>query len=111
MPLSAIINHPRRTTGAQLDGALLAILGTTGGLGWGAFALYVSDSLLLAASGYGGVLATFLVIFMGTVAAIRSYFIRFHQMSLTAGIALSFTCLADTSGVVTWSKLLNYGIL
>jgi hypothetical protein len=110
MPLSVIINHPGRTAGAQIDGAFLTILGTAGGLGWGAFALYVSDSSSVAASGYGGVLATFLVIFMATTAAVRSYFIRLYQMSLTAGVAIIFTCLADTSRTVTWSKLLNYGI-
>lgn len=110
MVLSAIINHPGRTIGAQLDGAALTILGTACGLGWGAFALYVSDSSSVAASGYGGVLAAFLVIFMGTIAALRSYFIRLYQLVLCAGIAIIYTCLSETSRTVNWSKLLDYGI-
>jgi hypothetical protein len=110
MALSTIINHPGRTIGAQIDGTFLTILGTASGLGWGALALYISDSSSPAAAGYGGVLATFLVIFMGTMGALRSYFIRLYQFVLCAGIAVIFTCLADTSRTVNWPKLLDYGI-
>lgn len=32
-------------------------------------------------------------------------------MIICAGIAVCYTCLADVSGdIVTWSKLLNYGV-
>jgi hypothetical protein len=110
LPLSAIINHSGRTIGAQLDGAFLTTLGTALGLGWGALALYVSDSSSTAIAGYGGILAAFLIIFIGTMAAIRSYFIRCYQLSLTAGIAIIFTCLAETSRTVTWSKFWDYGL-
>lgn len=110
MVISAIINHPGRTVGAQIDGATLTILGTATGLGWGAFALYLSDSSSVAASGYGGILAVFLVIFMGTIAALRSFFIRLYQFVLCAGISVIYTCLADTSRTVAWKKLLDYGI-
>jgi hypothetical protein len=110
MVLSVIINHPGRTVGAQIDGTILTILGTASGLGWGAFALYLSDSSSIAANGYGGVLATFLLFFMGTAAALRSYFVRLYQLVITAGISVIYTCLADTSRTVAWSKLLSYGI-
>ncbi len=65
--ISAIINHPGRTLRAQIDGSVLTILGTASGLGWGAFALYLSDSSSVAAAGYGGVLAAFLAVFMGAI--------------------------------------------
>lgn len=110
MVLSVIINHPGRTVGAQIDGTILTIFGTASGLGWGAFALYLSDSSPVAANGYGGVLAIFLLIFMGTAAALRSYFIRLYQLVISAGISIIYTCLADTSRTVAWSKLLSYGI-
>ena len=110
MVLSTIVNHPGRTIGAQLDGALLTILGSATGLGWGAFALWVSDSTAVAKRGYGGILATFLLLFMGTVAALRTYYIRMYQFVLCAGIAISYTCLADTSEIVAWRKLFSYGI-
>ena len=110
MVLSTIINHPGRTVGAQIDGTILTILGTASGLGWGAFALYLSDSSSIAANGYGGVLATFLFFFMGTAAALRSYFIRLYQLVIAAGISVIYTCLADISRTVAWSKLLSYGI-
>ena len=110
MVLSAIINHPGRTVGAQLDGTFLTIFGTATGLGWGAFALWVSDSTAPARRGYGGVIAAFLVIFMGTIAALRSYFIRTYQLVICAGIAVTYTCLADTSEHVQWRKLFNYAI-
>lgn len=110
MVLSVIVNHPGRTVGSQIDGAILTILGAVSGLGWGAFALYLSDSSSIAANGYGGVLAAFLFVFMGTAAALRSYFIRLYQLVLSAGISVIYTCLADTSRTVAWSKLLSYGI-
>ena len=110
MVLSAILNHPGRTIGAQLDGAFLTIVGSATGLGWGAFALWLSASTGPARRGYGGVLAAFLVIFMGTIAALRSYFIRMYQLVICAGIAVTYTCLADTSEHVDWQKLFAFGI-
>lgn len=110
MVLSAVFNHPDRTLGAQIDGAFMTIMGTATGLGWGALAMYVSDSTRVAASGYGGLLATFLILFMGSMAAIRSYFIRLYQFALPGGIAAIFTCLAETGREVSWEKLLAYGI-
>ncbi|KAK6580262.1 hypothetical protein PZA11_007284 [Diplocarpon coronariae] len=105
MVISTIINHPGRTVGAQIDGAFTTIFGSATGLGWGAFALWISDSTSVARRGYGGILATFLLLFMGTIAAIRSYFVRSYQMVICAGIAIIYTCLADTAEEVHWKKL------
>lgn len=110
MPLSAIINHPGRPVGAQLDGALFTVLGTASGLGWGAFALWVSASTGPAKNGYGGILATFLIIFMAAMAALRSYFIRSYQFVLMAGTSVLFTCLSHTTETVDWRKLYDWGI-
>ncbi|KAM3071236.1 Zinc finger protein [Clarireedia jacksonii] len=110
MVISTIINHSGRSIGAQIDGAVLTILGTAGGLGWGAFALWLSDSTAASKKGYGGILAAFLVVFIGTIAAIRSYYIRLYQMVLCAGIAVIFTLLADTSTAIDWYKLFDYGV-
>lgn len=110
MCLSAILNHSGRTIGAQIDGVVLTIVGSATGLGWGAFALWLSDCTAVARRGYGGILAAFLVVFMGTIAALRSYYIRSYQFVLCAGIAVSYTCLADTSDHVHWRKLYDYGI-
>lgn len=126
--LSALINHPGRTVGAQIDGTLSTIIGTASGLGWGAFALWLSDSTSTAAAGYGGILAAFLLLFMAIIAALRSvstyqppfsatpsltllkYFIRLYQLVLCAGMAISYTCLADTSEQIRWKKLFDYAI-
>ncbi|CAG8972797.1 hypothetical protein HYALB_00007722 [Hymenoscyphus albidus] len=110
MVLSTIINHSGRTVGAQFDGAFQTSLGTAAGLGWGAFALWLSNSTSVASRGYGGILAAFLVVFMGTNAALRSYYVRIYQLVLSAGIAVIYTCLADTSQAVAWGKLFDYGI-
>lgn len=110
MVLSTIINHSGRTVGAQFDGAFQTSLGTAAGLGWGAFALWLSNSTSIARRGYGGILAAFLVVFMGTQAALRSYYVRIYQLVLCAGIAVIYTCLADTSKAVAWGKLFDYGI-
>ncbi|KAH9208384.1 hypothetical protein DL95DRAFT_40720 [Leptodontidium sp. 2 PMI_412] len=110
MVISVIINHPGRTIGAQVDGAVLTIIGSATGLGWGAFALWLSSSTSVARRGFGGILAAFLVVFMGTIAALRCYLVRFYQLVICAGIAISYTCLADTAEEVDWKKLFNFGI-
>ncbi|KAI0173437.1 hypothetical protein GGR52DRAFT_387284 [Hypoxylon sp. FL1284] len=111
MVISTIINHPARTLGAQVDGAILTIVGTASGLGWGAFGLWVSTATATARVGYGGILAVFLFIYIFIIACLRTYYIRTYQAVICAGIAISYTCLAEVSGTeVSWSKLLNYGI-
>ena len=108
--VSAIINHPGRKVGSQIDGALLTILGTVAGLGWGSLALYVSTSDETARKGYGGVLAVFLIIFTMIIGWLRCVFIRFYQALISAGLAIFYMCLADTSQSVTWLKVFDYGI-
>ncbi|CAD6446655.1 4e649bb4-d863-4f17-9e8d-6e258a16a71e [Sclerotinia trifoliorum] len=110
MVISAIINHSGRSIGAQIDGTISTIIGTAGGLGWGALALWLSHSTPVARRGYGGILAAFLVVFMGAIAALRSYYIRLYQMVLCAGMAVLYTCLADTSTSLAWRSLFEYGI-
>lgn len=108
--VSSIINHPGRSLGSQIDGALMTISGTVMGLGWGSLALYVSTSSTISRSGYGGVLAAFLILFSAAIAWLRCLFIRFYQAVLSAGIAICYICLADTSQVVGWRKVFDYGV-
>ncbi|KAI2628456.1 hypothetical protein GGR54DRAFT_587252 [Hypoxylon sp. NC1633] len=111
MVISTIINHSGRTLGAQVDGTILTIIGTATGLGWGAFGWWVSTATATARVGYGGILAVFLFLYIFAIAFLRSYYIRTYQAVICAGIAISYTCLADVSGAeVSWSKLLAYGI-
>ncbi|KAI1374397.1 hypothetical protein F4677DRAFT_461454 [Hypoxylon crocopeplum] len=111
MVISTILNHSGRTLGAQVDGTILTILGTATGLGWGAFGLWVSTATGTARVGYGGILAVFLFLYIFAIACLRSYYIRTYQAVICAGIAISYTCLAEVSGTeVSWSKLLAYGI-
>ncbi|KAI0203593.1 hypothetical protein F4808DRAFT_417238 [Astrocystis sublimbata] len=111
MAISAILNHPGRTLGAQVDGTVLTVLGTLTGLGWGAVALWVSTATTTAQATYGAILGAFLFVFIFVIACLRSYYIRTYQFVICAGIAISYTCLAEISGTeVTWIKLLNYGI-
>ena len=110
MVVSAIFNHPGRAIGSQLDGAILTIFGTLAGLGWGSLALYVSTSTATAQSGYGGILATFLLVFAALIGWLRCIFIRLYQAVICAGVAIVYTCLADTSQSVGWKKVFDYGI-
>ena len=110
MVVSAVFNHPGRPIGSQLDGAFLTIFGTIAGLGWGSLALYVSTSTATAQSGYGGILATFLVLFAAFIGWLRCVFIRLYQAVICAGIAIVYTTLADTSENVGWKKVFDYGI-
>lgn len=108
MVVSTIINHSGRTVGSQIDGAIFTIIGTALGIGWGSLALYVSTSTTSASEGYGGVLATFLILFTASISWVRSIFIRFYQAIICAGIAICYTCLADTSNSVGWHKVSSY---
>ncbi|TFB00295.1 Protein BRE4 [Trichoderma ghanense] len=109
--VSVILNHPARTLGAQLEGAVFTSVGTAAGIGWGAVGLLLSTSTSAAGAGYGGVLALFLALFMAVVAWVRSYYSRFYQMVVCAGVAIIFTLLAQTQGkIVVWEKLRNYAI-
>ena len=108
--VSAISNHAGRSVGSQIEGALMTIMGTIAGLAWGSLALYVSTSTGPARAGYGGVLATFLVVFTAAIAWLRALFMRFFQAVICAGIAICYTCLTDTSEAVSWRKLFEYGV-
>ncbi|KAG6001899.1 hypothetical protein E4U43_001220 [Claviceps pusilla] len=109
--ISVILNHPARTIGAQIEGTILTITGTAVGLAWAAVALLLSTSTLAARAGYGGILATFLALFMLIMAWIRAFFIRFYQGVLCAGMAVMFGILVETdSRSISWSKLLDYAI-
>ena len=110
MAVSAIVNHPGRKLGSQIDGAVLTVLGTAAGLAWGSLALEVSTSTANARNGYGGVLAAFFVIFTALIGWLRCVFIRFYQAVLTAGFAICYVCLANTSQTVGWSTVFEYGI-
>ena len=109
--VSTIINHPGRTVGGQIDGTVMTILGTATGLGWGAFGLWLSTSSSGARIGYAPILALFLGVYIGIVAALRSYFLRMYQFAICAGLAVAYTCLAQVSSQqVAWDELFEYGV-
>ncbi|KAH7021015.1 uncharacterized protein B0I36DRAFT_367474 [Microdochium trichocladiopsis] len=109
--VSTILGHPGRVVGAQVDGAVQTIIGTATGLGWGALGLWISTSTTKARDGYGGVLATFLFLYIFVIGFIRTYYIRTYQGIICAGIAIAYTCLADVSAnEVSWAKLLDFAI-
>lgn len=108
--VSATLNHPGRSIGSQIDGAIFTILGTAAGIGWGSLALWVSTSTAPARAGYGGILAVFLIIFTGVLSWLRCVYIRIYQAVIPAGIAICYTCLANTSEEVSWRKIFNYAI-
>lgn len=111
MVVSAILNHPGRTVGSQIDGAVLTTIGTAAGLGWGAVGLLLSTSTDDAKLGYAAVLALFLALFMAFIAFMRSYFIRLYQLVICGGMAIIYTCLAEVDGkVVKWAKIYHYAI-
>ncbi|KAM0331666.1 hypothetical protein ACHAQA_003345 [Verticillium albo-atrum] len=111
MVVSVIINHPARPMGPQLDGTILTILGTISGLGWGVIGLILSYSTVDARTGYGAILALFFSIFIACVAYIRAYWTRFYQFSISAGIAMCYSCLAEVNGEqVNYVKFWSYGI-
>lgn len=111
LAVSTILGHPGRVVGAQIDGALQTIIGAATGLGWGALGLWLSTATTTARAGYGGVLATFLFLYIFVIAFVRSYYIRTYQGIICAGIAITYTCLADVSASgVSWTKLLGFAI-
>ena len=111
MVVSAIICHPSRTVGAQIEGALLTIIGTVIGLGWGVLALFVSTWTPTAGLECDGMLAALLVVFMGLLAVIQSSWTRLYQLVLCAGIAATYACLSPvTCKSMEWTRFCSYGI-
>ena len=108
--VSAIVNHPGRSIGSQIDGAILTSIGISIGLAWGSLALFVSTSTGPAQGGYGGIVATFLVIFTLSISWLRSALIHFYQGVIGAGIAIFYTCLANTSGGLQAEKPSRFAI-
>ena len=108
--ISALINHPGRSVGSQIDGLFMTCLGTIAGLSWGSLALYVSTSTRPAREGYGGILAAFLVIFTVVIAMVRCLFIRFYQAVICAGIAGAYVVLAEAGEGTDWRKVKEYGV-
>ncbi|KAG7103681.1 Protein BRE4 like protein [Verticillium longisporum] len=94
-----------------LDGTILTILGTISGLAWGVIGLVLSYSTVDARTGYGAILALFFSIFIACAAYIRAYWTRFYQFSISAGIAMCYSCLAEVNGEqVRYIKFWSYGI-
>ena len=110
MPISAIINHAGRPIGSQIDGLFMTTVGTVAGLGWGSLALFVSTSTVVSKQGYGGIIATFLVLFTAVIGWLRAVFLRLYQAVICAGFAVFYICLTDISSDVSWHKVFNYGI-
>jgi hypothetical protein len=111
LPISSIINHSGRSLGGQVDGLIWTILGTATGLGWGSFGLWLSTVSAPAQTGYGAILAMFFCLYIFLIACMRSYFIRTYQFVISAGIAITYTCLAEVaSNEISWPKLRAYGL-
>lgn len=109
--VSVILNHPARTLGAQIEGAIFTTIGTAAGIGWGVAGLLLSTSTSAASAGYGGILALFLALFVAVIAWTRSFYARFYQMVVCAGVAIIFTTLVQTQGdIIVWDKLRNYAV-
>jgi hypothetical protein len=94
--IAALLNHSGRTTGAQIDGTIGCIVGGSLGLGIGCLALEVASVTAASRTGYGGVLAGFLVPLVAIFSWIRCSLLRFYQAMITAGLALIFLCLVET---------------
>lgn len=110
MAVSVIVNHPARSLGSQLDGAILTIVGAACGLAWGVLGLLLSESSVAARAGYAGVLAVWMALFMTSISLTRAFFIRFYQAIHSAGLAVVFATLAETgSRQAEWTKLRDYG--
>lgn len=108
MVVSAIINHPARSIGSQIDGAVMTTLGTLAGLLWGILAIYVATWSSTGDSGYGALLALFFVVFNAVLGWLRCFFLRLYQAILCAGIAICYACLADTFDGIGWNRLTQY---
>lgn len=108
MVVSVIINHPGRSIGSQIDGAVMTTLGTLAGLLWGTLAIYVATWSSTGDSGYGALLALFFLVFNAVLGWLRCFLLRLYQAILCAGIAICYACLADTFDGIGWIRLTQY---
>ena len=98
MVISAIFNHPGRSIGSQIDGALMTSFGMGLGLAWGSLTLFASTSTNLEEVWKRSIVAAFLVIlFTFSISWIRCVFPHLYQGVIAAGIAVFYICLANTS--------------
>ena len=108
MVVSAIINHPGRSIGSQIDGAVMTTVGSLAGLLWGILATYVATWSSTGDTGYGGLLALFFIFFSGVLGWVRCFFLRLYQAILSAGIAICYACLSDTFDGIGWIRFTEY---
>ena len=106
--ISALVNHSGRSVGSQIDGAVMTTLGTLAGLLWGTLACYAATHSTNVTYGYGGVLSVFFLVFTALLGWLRCYFLRFYQAVICAGIAICYTCLADTFDDESWLRFTQY---
>ncbi|MCJ1383123.1 hypothetical protein MMC17_006236 [Xylographa soralifera] len=106
--ISAIINHPGRSIGSQVDGAVLTTIGTLVGLSWGCLAQYVSAYDSLNSAGRPGVLAVFLFVFTALFGWLRCGYVRFYQANIAAGIAICYACLTNAPSISFKDRLTVY---
>lgn len=110
MPMAAIIHHPGRTVGSQLEITIQAIGGEAFGLGWSSLALFISTSTGKARSGYGGILAGSIVISLFISSWIRAHYIRLYHGSMAYCIIFILMHIVDVSDHVIWGKAWDIGI-
>lgn len=110
MPICAIVHHPGRTVGSQLEITLQVIFGEACGLGWSSLALYISTSTGKARSGYGGILAGSIVISLFINSWVRAHYIRFYHGSMAYCIIFILMHIVDVSESVHWEKAWDIGI-
>ncbi|CCK70544.1 Bre4p KNAG_0E02850 [Huiozyma naganishii CBS 8797] len=91
MPIAAILHHPVRNIGVQLEMTAFSILGLVFGLGWSSLAWYVSTATKVVSNFQGGIL--FQSLFMALMFSVwlKSYYPRFMYFGTSFGMAIIYT--------------------
>lgn len=111
MALATIMHHAGHSSGSQIEVTLLTIAGDALGVGWGALAVYVSNSTGVAHKGYGGILAAFSLVIIAVTSWFRAYYIRLYHGMVAFSFVFVCVTIFDTSNPnYDWRKLFDISI-
>lgn len=113
LPIAAVIHHPVRSVGVQLEMSVASIAGAAFGLGWSALAWYISTATAPTASHQGGILfqSLFMAILFATF--MREIFRRLSYFFNSFSIAIIFTHTVDlvySKHDMKWKLYWDFGI-
>lgn len=113
LPIAAVIHHPVRNVGIQLEISILSISGAAFGLGWASLAWYISTATHPVASHQGAILfqSLFMALLFSTF--VRELYRRLNYFFNSFSVAIIFTHtvqLVNNKHDLHWKLYWDFGL-